>query len=184
MGMRTVKSQESMSCWPFQFTAGQRPRLPADSMPSTARYKPFPGCNSQCRVPWAAAIGGFDYIRLSHKAADEFLNDGIGPGFNLLLRLILNGMRHVDRVEIRAPKRSRLRTRWRHEFSRGHGHGGNAPTFHFQCVVQTARGAGPSIGQRFNQRVDSSQLGQKVRRGGLCERRFHHAPSLHRALLQ
>ncbi len=83
---------------------------------------------------------------------------GVGPGGYLLRRLVLNGMRNVNRVKPGASQSAGLYAGRSHEFSGGHGHRGNPQIFKPYRIVQTARCTGPSIGQGFDHRIEASKL--------------------------
>ena len=59
-------------------------------------------------------------------------------------------MLNINGVEIRAAKGGGLNARGGDEFIRGDGHGGNPKIFKIDGIVQTARAAGSSIGERFD----------------------------------
>jgi hypothetical protein len=64
-------------------------------------------------------IGG---LVLQHKAPYHLFEHRLGPGLNLLARLILDRVGNVHRVEFRASQRCRLGARRGHEFVRRYRH--------------------------------------------------------------
>jgi hypothetical protein len=81
----------------------------------------------------------------------------------------------IDRIQIGAAKGAGLSPRGGHKFSGRDGNGSDAQTFEFADVVQTARGAGTSIGKRFDHRLALAQFLNQALRRGLGKRRLHQA---------
>ena len=77
----------------------------------------------------------------------------LGLSLDLCLCLILNRMSDINRVEVRAAESARLSARGSHEHIGSDRHCRHAEAFKRGRVVQTARGAGPSIGERFDHRI-------------------------------
>ena len=106
---------------------------------------------------------------------DDFVQRRVGSCFDLGASLILDGMRHVDGVEIRPPECGGLGASREREFARRHRHCGNAPTLDPDRVVQTARGARPSIGQGLDDGAHAPHLFKHLRRRRLGVGRFGEA---------
>lgn len=78
------------------------------------------------------------------------LDHRIGSGVEFVVGLILNRVGDKDGLEIRASERGGLHARRLPELFRGHGNRRDAFVFQSDRIVHTARGAGASIGQGFN----------------------------------
>ena len=88
----------------------------------------------------------------------------IGSRRDLLRRLVLDRMLHVNRIKARASQRASLHSRGRGEFSCSDGHRRDSQIFQTDGIVQTARCAGPSIRQPFHHRIHATQLFDDLRR--------------------
>ena len=73
------------------------------------------------------------------ESRDNFLGDTIRARCDLFRGLVLDRMWHVDSIETRTAKRTRLYSRRSHEFSGGNRYRGNSQIFQPNRIVQTAR---------------------------------------------
>ena len=87
------------------------------------------------------------------QSLHDLRKDGPGPLLDLGRKLVLDGMRHVDRVIVRPAQRRCLGPGGGSKHVRRHGDCGNARVLNSNRVVQTARRARPSIGQGLDDRV-------------------------------
>lgn len=76
----------------------------------------------------------------------------VGQRLHLFIGAVLNRMRHEDTRWVES-ERLRLGLSCLSKLDRGDEHGRHAPVFQFHDVVHTARGARPSIGQRFDHHI-------------------------------
>ena len=58
-------------------------------------------------------------LGISHEPCNDFLDHSIRLGLNLAFGLVLNRVRHVNRIKIRTPQRRGLRSGRQHELVRG-----------------------------------------------------------------
>src|SRR5215472_1938934 len=99
-------------------------------------------------------------------------------------------MGNVNSFKPGATQGAGLNSRCRGEFSGRHRYSGNAQIFEVDGVVQTARGARPSIGQAFDHSIHSAQLIDHLRRSVLgeswlaCAENIGHVPALAQDRLQ
>ena len=91
------------------------------------------------------------------EARDDFFDYPVGLGFEFLAGLILYGVRYVDCVEFGASEGGGLGASGCHEFVGGHGDSRDSESFKLNRVVQTARCAGPSIGESLDYGVRGSE---------------------------
>ena len=77
----------------------------------------------------------------------------ISPLLNLFRRLILNRVWDIYGIEVRPPESRGLGSRRRPKGMRGNWNGRNSHRLKSRRIVQTARGARPSIGQRLDRCV-------------------------------
>ena len=83
------------------------------------------------------------------QPAHNLFHYGIGARGDLLWGLVLNWMGNVDCIKVRTPQCSGLDPCRAREFVGGHGDCRDSQILQPDRIVQTARGAGPSIGQAF-----------------------------------
>ena len=115
-------------------------------------------------------------IELTAKqTANNFVNGSIGARRDFGAGLILDGMRDIDGVKLRSAQRGGLRTGGCHKLRCGHRHGRRTLAFQFQRIVQTARGAGTSIGQTFDDGVHGPDLLQNAGGRWFGESRLYDA---------
>ncbi len=106
------------------------------------------------------------------QSRHNLLNNRIGLGLKLALGLILNRVRHINSVEFRPAQSSSLGAPRGHELVGGHGKSCNSEGFKLDRVVQTARCAGPSIGESLDNRVGGAKAFQNTGRGRFGVGRF------------
>jgi hypothetical protein len=87
------------------------------------------------------------------QPAHNLLRHRVRPRGDLLRRLVLDGMRDVDGVKACAAQRAGLYASRGHELRGSYRHGRDAQVLQLDRVVQTARGARPSIRQAFHHGV-------------------------------
>lgn len=112
------------------------------------------------------------------EPGDNFVKDGIGTGLNLLFGLVLYGMRDVNRVKVGTIERRCLGPRSRLKFTGRDRNGRHSKILQVDCVVQTARCAGSSIGQGLHDGVDGAKLFDDAGRRRLGKRWFRRAHNL------
>lgn len=110
---------------------------------------------------------------IAGQSRDQFLYYRLRFRFNLCLGLILDRVRNVDGVELRPAQRRGLGSGGGHELVRRHRHRRDSHPFQLQRIVQTARSARPSIGQRLDHRVGSADFLQDGSGRGFREGRLH-----------
>src|SRR5581483_1481120 len=122
------------------------------------------------------------------QSGGDFTQRGFGPRFDLFPGLVLDRVRDINRVEVGPPERARLRPGGGHKFGRRHRDRRDPQVFQLRRVVQTARRAGASIGQRFDHGVaprgDESVKHFGGRGFGECRLGLAHYFRNTRALLQ
>lgn len=91
---------------------------------------------------------------LDRETLHKFVGDRVGAGADFFLSLILDWVRDVNRVQIRASEGRSLRASSSREHVRRYGYAGDSEAFKASRVVQTARCARSSISQRFDHRLN------------------------------
>ena len=84
------------------------------------------------------------------QLADNLVNDLIRQGSDFILGLGLNRMRHQNRLILRHPKRRALGIGRADKFRGGDVGRWDTVFFKVDDIVRTARDAGPSIAEGFN----------------------------------
>ena len=111
--------------------------------------------------------------RPAQQPLDDLIERRNRPGFDLLLALILNRMRHIDGFKVGPSERAGLRSRRHAELVGDHRHCRNPFILQPDGIVQTARGAGASVRQRLHHRIDSAEALQRRSRCRFGESGFH-----------
>ena len=88
------------------------------------------------------------------EPGDNLEENSVRASGNFLSGLVLYGMRYVHSVKIGAVERRSLGPGSGLELPRGDGHRRHSQILQIYGVVQTARCARPSIGQRLDNGVD------------------------------
>ena len=96
------------------------------------------------------------YLPSADQPANNLFHHGIGARGDLLWGLVLNWMGDVHGFKVRTPQCSGLDPCRAREFVGGHGDCRDSQILQPDRIVQTARGAGPSIGQAFYYGVGSA----------------------------
>ena len=87
---------------------------------------------------------------MSEQLADNLVNDLIRQGSDFILGLGLNRMRHQNRLILRHPQRRALGVGRADKFRGGDVGRWDTVFFKVDDIVRTARDAGPSIAEGFN----------------------------------
>lgn len=123
------------------------------------------------RLWWDQFVPG---LRLG-ESSDNLYHRRVRSIHNFLSGLVLYGMRYVYRIKVWTVERRGLGPCSRLELRSDHRHCGYTQTLQTYRVVQTARCARPSIGQRFHDGIDGSKLFDNAGRGRLRECGFCRA---------
>lgn len=98
-----------------------------------------------------------DLRRLLHflfeQLTNDLINDLIRKRTDFVLGLRLNRMLNKDRLVLRHAQGRTLGVGSANEFGGGHVRGWDALFFKVDNIVRTARNAGPSIAERFDDRI-------------------------------
>lgn len=103
--------------------------------------------------------------RVNCQPRYDFVQRGVRSRLYFDGRLVLDGMRHVNGVKVRPAESGSLGSGRQHELVRRYGYCGDSPILKPDRVVQTARCARPSIGQRFDYGIQAAQFFQQWLRG-------------------
>lgn len=109
------------------------------------------------------------YPSRARQPACDLLRDKVGTRFDFSRRLILNRVCHIDGIVVGPSQCRCLGARGGHELERRDRDGRDPEVFELQRVVQTARGAGPSISQRHHNSIGAAQVIDHGIRGTLGE---------------
>jgi hypothetical protein len=121
---------------------------------------------------------------LFQKLRDDLLNHLIGQGADFLLRLRLNRVLDEDRFVLGHAERCALGMGSTDEFGGCDIGGRDSLLFKVDNIVRTARNAGPSIAERFDNGVTLlPQLGPDCFGSWTCHRWFHASEHLFDAIL-
>ena len=90
---------------------------------------------------------------LLEQLANDLINHLIGECADFFLRLWLDGMLNQNRFVLRHAESRALRMGSANEFGRRHIRGRDALFFKVDYIVRTARNAGPSIAEGFDDRI-------------------------------
>ncbi len=112
------------------------------------------------------------------EPGDNLVEDSVRSSLNLLFGLVLYRMRDVNRVKVRTIKCRRLGPCSHLELTSSDGHGRHSQILQVYRVVQTARCARSSIGQRLYNGVDGAKLFDNAGRGRLGKRWFRRTHNL------
>ena len=114
------------------------------------------------------------------QSRNDLVQRAVGLRFNFACGLILNRMLHIDGIEIRPTQGSGLSASRQCKLGCCDSHGRNTPILEPDRIVQTARCAGPSVGQGLDHSIYSPQFLNDLFRGRLSESWFrvpHDAPN-------